>query len=68
MATNLPLEGVIQAGLVAADAGVDLVHATLGRLPHPERVRQERSAYHTPAQTVGMVGAKDDIEGKRDVD
>jgi hypothetical protein len=39
-----PREGVIEAGLVAGNAGIDLVRPALGRLAHELGVRQERAA------------------------
>ncbi len=43
----LALKDVIQAGLVAGDAGVDLVGATLGRLVHEVGIGQQRRAIDT---------------------
>jgi len=39
------LERVVQASLVAADAGVDAGHVSPGGLVHDFRVRQERSRH-----------------------
>ena len=42
---QLAAEGMIQAGLVATDAGVDFVRAVFGRLQNKVRIRQERTGH-----------------------
>ena len=42
---DLAAEGVVQAGLVAADAGVDIVGLALGGLAHKFCIRQERAGH-----------------------
>ena len=56
-------EDVVQTGLVAADARVDLVRALLHRLLHEVRVRQERTRHaHHVRLAYGEKNVKKDDE------
>ena len=61
----LELEGMIQAGLVAGDAGVDLVGAAFGGLVDELRVRQQRPGH---GHRVRLAAGDDALGGVRIVD
>ena len=62
---GLQLEGVIEAGLVAADAGVDLVRAVLRGLVDELGIGQQRTRH---ADHVGLAGGEDLLRDLRIVD
>lgn len=61
-ATYLSLEGVVEARLVTADAGVDFICSALRCLPHPEWVCKEGPAERThPHKTAATIAAREDL-------